>query len=282
MITDIHTIPGSPPRLDPGRTGLSAESFAFINVSPFNICDLTITCWDDSGDFLFAPEILPDSKDGVVITRFTPIQMPGDRVGVGNETLVPRGDWDRSNKDAESRETRVVFDADKCIPPGAGFILNLQFDETLDGNEGIEVKPSRILNGEHYGFGQDAREREAPLTWTDLLRILGDIGGSVAGLIAQNAGTPSRNVALSSRPISRLAAAHGVETQLALNTTLGPKLINTPINRIPALHLDAVPGIDPDKAALLTKIGIKTIGDLARDDDVRRLMLLIDLLRLRA
>jgi hypothetical protein len=149
----VHKLDG-PLRIDPGKCGDGA-SFAFVNVSPWPICDLTITTFDDEGIFT-EPGILPD--DGFKITLFDPLVLGDGTILVRNERALAAG-WNRSNAGEIATETKVNFEPGHCIPPGGGFVLNIKFDETLDGAEGIEISPSRLLDGEHYGIGGDVVER---------------------------------------------------------------------------------------------------------------------------
>lgn len=170
----IHELDG-PVRIDPGKGGDGA-SFAFVNTSPWPICDLNVTTWDD--DFLCtAPVIKP--KDGFKISTFEPIQLPGGRVGVSNERPIDGQGWNRTSADTETTETKVNFEPEFCIQPGSGFVLNLKFTKDLQGNEGVEISPSRLYDGEHYAIGGDIKKRPDPVSWASVVDAIGKAGSLV-------------------------------------------------------------------------------------------------------
>ena len=264
----VHPLPGTG-KLDPGRTALRAESFFFVNASTEEICDLSITCYDD--DFFGgAPEIL---FDGVSIELFDPVALPGDKIGTSNKRPVPRTDFKQLPRFRDS-QVRIEFEKGKCIKPGGGFILNVRFDETLDGNEGIEVKPSRLVDGKHFGFGQTEQPREGPFTFSDLLKVLGAIGGAVPGLIGGVKGKGRSGS--SSRSASSLAKEADRGTALALRAVLNEEQLDMPIRDLRRVALGQLPGLDRKKAAALEKIGIRTLADFEADPDLARLAFLRD------
>jgi hypothetical protein len=269
----IHPLPGTG-KLDPGRTGLSAESFFFVNVSTEEICDLSITCYDDDV-YGGAPDILAEGAGGISIELFDPVPLPGDKIGATKKRPMPQTDYKRIPR-FEDSQVRIEFEPGKCIKPGSGFILNLRFDETLDGNEGIEVKPSRLVDGKHYGFGQTEQPREGPFTFSDLLKALGAVGGAVPGLIGGAKGKGSGGS--SSRSASSLAKEAGRDTRLALRAVLNEEQLDLPLRDLRRLGLSELPGLDRKKAAGLEKIGIRTLADFEADADLARVAFLVDVI----
>jgi hypothetical protein len=244
----IHLLDG-PLRLDPGIAGESA-TFAFVNVSPWPICDLRITTWD-SDWYGSTPEILPNRGFG--ITTFDPRPLPNNRIGVDNEQDMAANKYNRSDDDEETDETYVTFKSGNCIQPGKGFCLNLKFDEPLDGNEGIDISPSRTVNGEHYSIGSDVVERPGPSTWSDLLEALGKIGaalpiGALLGAV-QNDATAEHHTSMA------MAATRGV---------LRPAYQATAPQRALRLPIEALASIDEVQYTALHHLGIKTINDLIK------------------
>lgn len=262
----IYKLEG-PVRIDPGKCGNGA-SFAFVNTSPWPICDLQITTWDDDA-FGASPEILP--RDGFKISLFDPIELPGGGVGVNNERPMRSG-WNRSDAEEETDETKVNFEPGNCIQPGKGFVLNLKFDETLDGNEGIEVAPSRLYDGEHYGIGGDVRQRPAPVTWSDILEVLGKVGSMVplGALIGQ-----------SSKSVSKSLGKLDIATASALVSAIRPDYHDWRLSDIGKLPLHAV-NLSAEKTRILQELGINRVADFAVDPDFVRLMFLTRLGRARS
>lgn len=254
----IHKLDG-PVRIDPGNCGDGA-SFAFVNTSPWPVCDLQISTWDE--DFYGAsPEILPGN--GFKISLFDPVELPNGGVGVSNERPLKTG-WNRSKADEETDETKVNFEPGNCIQPGKGLVLNLKFDETLDGNEGIEVSPSRLYEGEHYGIGGEVRERPAPVTWKDVLEALGKVGSMVplGGLIGQ-----------SRESVSKSRSKLDVATASSLAAVLRPEFQGSRLAELGKLPLQAV-NLSPEMARALQELGIRRVADFATNPDFVKLRFL--------
>lgn len=254
-----------------GNHGGDAWAPGFVNTSPHAICDLRIKTFDD--DFYGgAPDILPER--GVRVSTFTPGRLPNGKVGVNGEAPLPEtSGWNRSNRDEQSDETLITFEPGNCIQPGKGFILHLKFDETLDGNEGIRISPSRTYEGEHEFFGGTVATDPPPLTWADLLKAIGEVLRTVpiGGLIGSTLDP--------SKPADKAATQMPGAAGVALAGLLKPKYARTPLGRLDRLPIAALAGIPTETLKLLEQLNVKTIGQLHDSPLVSRASFAVQLAR---
>lgn len=255
-----------PVRIDPGTTGLKKHSFSFVNTSGQTIHDLFITTWDDSF-FGGSPDIV---ANGCTIETFTPQQGQGNDVNIGATTPLEKGKkWTRDNDDDDAEETRIVFKKDHGIEPGKGVIITLEFDETLDGNEGITVSPSRLLpNGDHAGIGGRDVEPPKPFTGRDLIDILGKVGSAIpiGGLIGQ---APIDNRTRFA-DLGRQNPTLGV----AIAASLDKPFQQARVGQLMDLPLHALQGMTPAESE---QLGVRTIGEFVEKYELRKLNMLMNL-----
>jgi hypothetical protein len=248
----VRDLNGPSGRLNPGNCGKSA-SFFFVNTSPIPICDLNIKTYDEDLSFIWAPDIV---SDGVKISKFDPIKLPNGDTGVSNETPVPKEGWNRSHNDEDSSETKINFEPGNCIQPGKGFVLNLTFDQELDGDEGIVVSPSRLYDNEHYGIGA----------------LLPEVEKRVDELAAAPQGTVPFG-----KTIGKAIRAADAATAMALRHCVRREYYRTAVNRAQDLPISAIPGISPEKQELFASLGMARIRDIFEDPDLQRAVFLYTL-----
>lgn len=266
LMSSIFQLDG-PLRIDPGETGLDTHSFAFVNTSGFPIHDFYITTFGD-GILNGSPDIV---EGGCTIETFSPsLPKGGKGVVVGKTSTLKKGaDWKRSNDDGDAEETHIVLDKDKGIPPGGGVILTFKFDETLDGDEGITISPSRLLkNNKHAGIGGRTVEPPKPFTVKDLLELLGKVGsalplGGIIGQVKNEGKTRFSDLAARDRG-----------TGLAIEASLDKPYRNVRLKDLQKLPLSALNGMTEAEAE---QLNCASIGDFVNKFEIDKLVYLMNL-----
>jgi len=234
-------------RVDPGDIGSNKFAISFVNTSGFTITDVRITTFDDDW-YGSRPEILEGEK-GCKLFRFHPKKGEDGSIVAEGETELDSDECFRSDDGEESGDVTIELGAPAAIKPGEGLTISLEFDEELNGNEGVQVSFSRWLDGKHVFFTSRPTAFPGPMSWEDLAKALGQIAQAVGGLV-QGSTTPG-----SSR--SSIKARIAAVTQQDRTTVSLKKFPDTPLEKLS--------GISATKLSALRSAGFSSVRDIVND-----------------